>query len=109
MRISERKSVAYRFSVRRAGKEIGRAYLYLIHNDLHKRPYALLEDLEVLRKFRKDGIGKELIASVFALARSKRCYKIIGTSRNTKARAYVHDWYQRLGFKAYGTEFRMNL
>ncbi|MEM0481233.1 MAG: hypothetical protein QXQ14_03595 [Candidatus Aenigmatarchaeota archaeon] len=37
------------------GKEIARCCIYLIYNDLHERPYALLEDVFVDENFRNEG------------------------------------------------------
>jgi len=96
-----------RFSVTRDGKEAGRAYLYLLHNNLHKRPFGLLEDVYVDPTFRGQGIAQELLNTVLSESK-KNCYKLIATSRNDGTRQAVHEWYIRLGFKDYGTEFRIN-
>lgn len=37
------KGRAIKLELRKNKKQIARAYLYLIKNDLHKRPYGLLE------------------------------------------------------------------
>ena len=97
----------YRFSVTRRGNEVGHAYLYLLKNDLHIRPFGFLEDVYVDSNYRGEGIAKELLEAVLDEAQ-KRCYKLIATSRNCGTRQVVHKWYIRLGFKNYGTEFRMN-
>ncbi len=36
-----------RFSVSVNGAEVARAYLYLMHNDLHQEPFGLVEDVFV--------------------------------------------------------------
>jgi hypothetical protein len=41
------------------------------------------------------------------LARKLNCYKIIATSRF--GRENIHEWYQKLGFKKFGFEFRIDL
>ncbi|MEM5875494.1 MAG: GNAT family N-acetyltransferase [Candidatus Aenigmatarchaeota archaeon] len=89
------------------GKEIGRCFIFLIKNDLHEEPYALLEDVFVLEEYRSKGIGTELVKRAIELAKEKNCYKILATSRFE--REYIHKWYEKLGFKRFGYEFRMDL
>lgn len=85
----------------------GHLYLYLIKNDHHKNPYMLLENLYVDQCCRKQGIGGELIKTAIDFARKYNCYKIIATSRLSKN--FIHSWYQKLGFKKFGYEFRMDI
>jgi len=89
------------------GKEVGRAWLYLIYNDLHSRPYGLLEDVFVKEEFRSSGIGSQLVKAIIEEAKAQNCYKLIGCSRNSRPK--VHQMYESLGFKNYGVEFRMDL
>jgi len=89
------------------GKEVGRCFIYLIKNDLHEEPYALLEDVFVDENYRGRGIGTELVKKAIEVAKQLNCYKIIATSRFE--RGNVHEWYQKLGFKKFGYEFRMDL
>jgi GNAT superfamily N-acetyltransferase len=96
-----------RFSIKRDKKEVGRAYLYLLKNDLHSQPFGLLEDVFVDSGYRGTGVANELLAAVMAEAKGS-CYKLIATSRNDGTRTTVHEWYTRLGFVDYGTEFRIN-
>lgn len=103
----EIKSEAVKFEIVDAGKVIGRVYLYLIKNDLHKEPYGYLEDLFVDESHRGSGLGKRLVQTVIEEAKKLGCYKLIGTSRNS--RAEVHEFYKKLGFEEYGKEFRMDL
>lgn len=88
------------------GKEIARAYLYLLHNDLHKEPFGYMEDVFVDESLRGQGIGTEIVRVLIQKARESGCYKLICTSRyeNTKA----HELYSRLGFKDHGKEFRID-
>ncbi|PIT87699.1 MAG: GNAT family N-acetyltransferase [Candidatus Magasanikbacteria bacterium CG10_big_fil_rev_8_21_14_0_10_40_10] len=88
-------------------KIIGRAYLYLIANDLHDRPYGLMEDVFVEPDYRKHGIGSQLVNALVQEAKAQKCYKLIGCSRNERPK--VHELYQNLGFKDFGKEFRMDL
>jgi len=89
------------------GKEVGRCFIYLIKNDLHEEPYALLEDVYVDENFRGKGIGTELVKKAIEVAKKLNCYKIIATSRFEREK--VHEWYQKFGFKKFGFEFRMDL
>lgn len=96
-----------RFCVRDGGREVARAHLYLMGNDLHDEPFGLLEDVFVDESQRGKGLGTALIEEVIAAARKAGCYKLIATSR--LQRTEVHQLYERLGFASYGIEFRMNL
>jgi GNAT superfamily N-acetyltransferase len=80
-----------RFSVARDGKEVGRAYLYLLKNDLHTKPFGLLEDVFVDEMYRDKGIARELMTAVLKKARTLNCYKLLATSRNDGTRESVHE------------------
>ena len=95
-----------RFSVEKEGKEVGRARLYMLHNDLNKEPFGLLEDLFVDSNSRGDGVGGELLGKVIEQAKKEKCYKLIATSRHK--RENVHEMYKKLGFESWGLEFRLN-
>jgi len=96
---------ALKYFVEKDGKEIARAYVYVIKNDLHEDPYGLLEDLFVDENERGNGIGTELLKQVIAGAKEMGCYKLVGTSR--KSRENIHEWYKKNGFEDYGLEFRI--
>ncbi len=102
----EQKENAIRLSAVENGEELGAMYLYLIRNDSHKEPYGLLEDLLVKEEHRKKGIGSLLVKEALAEAKRLNCYKVIGTSR--MARENVHSFYEKLGLKKYGYEFRID-
>lgn len=104
---TEKTTVGVKIFVEEDGVELGRAWLYLIYNDLHTEPYGLVEDVFVKEDVRGKGVGNKLLEKVISQAREKKCYKIIGTSR--MSRDMVHEWYKRLGFREYGLEFRMDL
>ncbi|MBI4426884.1 MAG: GNAT family N-acetyltransferase [Candidatus Magasanikbacteria bacterium] len=104
---SEIKSKAIKFTIEKDGKVAGRAYLYLIYNNLHKESYGFLEDVFVEDVYRGQGIGGELVGAVIEEAKKLGCYKLIGTSRHS--RSEVHEFYKKLGFEDYGVEFRMDL
>ena len=97
----------YKFEYMIDGKRVGRAFLFIIYNDLHQKPYGLLEDVFVEEKYRGKGIGKELIKRVIEKAKELGCYKLIATSRFE--REMVHKLYENLGFKKWGYEFRLDL
>ena len=95
-----------RFSIERDGVEVARAYLYLMTNDLHERPFGLMEDVFVHESCRGDGLGSSLVDEVIAAAKEANCYKLIATSRDSRPK--VHDLYRRIGFEDHGREFRMS-
>jgi GNAT superfamily N-acetyltransferase len=101
-----RAATGTRFSISDAGREIARAYLYVMTNDLHKAPFGLLEDVYVDESQRGGGLGSALVKEVIAAARDAGCYKLIATSRSSRPK--VHELYERLGFEKHGVEFRMS-
>ncbi len=103
----ENKSYAIKVTAEDEGKILGWAYLYIMFNDLHKEPFGFLENVFVNEESRGKGIGSKLVEAVIAEAKKQKCYKIICTSRHEKPE--VHALYEKLGFKDYGKEFRMNL
>ena len=94
-----------RFSIVKEGIELGHAYLYLLHNDLHTESFGFVEDIFVEENSRGRGYGNLLMKAVLKMAKEKKCYKIICTSRYARER--VHAWYEKLGFIDYGKEFRL--
>ena len=42
---SPQTACGIRFSIRSDAEEVARAYLYVMHNDLHDAPFGLLEDV----------------------------------------------------------------
>jgi GNAT superfamily N-acetyltransferase len=92
--------------VMKDSKEIGRAYLYLLTNDLHEKPFGFMEDVFVEEEHRKSGIGTLLVNALIEEAKKRGCYKLVGTSRLERPK--VHELYTRIGFKDWGKEFRMD-
>ncbi len=88
------------------GTEVGRAYLYILYNDLHAEPFGFMEDVYIHEEFQGQGYGTQIINALVEEARVRGCYKLIGTSREERPR--VHALYEKLGFTKYGREFRMN-
>lgn len=95
-----------RFSATADGREVARAYLYLMHNDLHNRPFGLMEDVYVHESQRGAGLGTQLVNEIVAAAKEAGCYKLIATSRDSRPK--VHELYLRLGFSDHGREFRID-
>lgn len=102
--------IGYKFTSKdNSGEVVGRARLYILDNDLHERPFGLLEDVFVEEASRGQGLANLLVKQIFYYANKAGCYKLIATSRDDGTREEVHAWYLRLGFVDYGTEFRLNL
>lgn len=95
-----------RISITENGTEAGRAYLYVMHNDLHDRPFGLMEDVFVDDSYRGQGIGSRLVRQIIEAAKQANCYKLIATSR--LSRPQVHALYEKLGFAQHGVEFRLD-
>ena len=102
----DRAARGIRFSIAGDGREIARAYLYVLTNDLHAAPFGLLEDVFVDESQRGGGVGSALVKEIIAAARELGCYKLIATSRTSRPK--VHELYERLGFEKHGLEFRIN-
>ena len=96
-----------RLSLTENGKEVARAFLYLLKNDLHRETFGFLEDVFVHEDYRGRGNGERMVKAVIKEAKRQGCYKLVGTTRY--ARKGVHAFYKKLGFEDYGKEFRMEL
>ncbi|MBU5688065.1 MAG: GNAT family N-acetyltransferase [Candidatus Aenigmarchaeota archaeon] len=96
-----------KFFIQEGEKEIARAYLYILYNDLHKRPFGFLEDVFVDENYRGKGIGTTILSAVIDEAKKRGCYKLVCTSRYENEAA--HNIYKKLGFRDHGKEFRLDL
>ncbi len=96
-----------RFSYQLKSREIGRVYLYIMYNSLHKRPFGFIEDVFIEEEYQKKGFWSQLEKELVATARKEKCYKLIANSRFS--RENVHKIYEHIGFKKRGFEFRMDL
>ena len=106
MKTKEITTKGIKICIEEKGKEIARAYLYIMYNDLHKEPFGLLEDVYVSESLRGKGFGTKLVNEAIKLAKKNKCYKLIATSRYSRPR--VHELYKKLGFEDWGKEFRIN-
>ena len=95
-----------KFYIESDGKEVARAYLYLLQNDLHDKPFGLMEDVFINEDLRGQGHGSRLVQQIIETAKTYECYKLICTSRHTKPK--VHELYQKIGFRNHGNEFRID-
>lgn len=101
-----KEALGIKFVAKEAGEVVGRAFLYILYNDLHKEPFALLEDVFVEEDFRGKGLGKQLVEMATKEAKVQGCYKMIFTARHVKPE--TQSWYIKLGFKDWGKEFRID-
>ena len=87
-------------------KEVARAFVCVLHNALHKEPFALLEDVYVDPKYQKKGFGSLIVKKAIEKAEEKGCYKIIATFRHSKP--HLKKFYEKFGFSDHGLEFRLD-
>ena len=106
MQTKEFTSKAVKCFIEEDGREVARASLFLITNDLHVEPYGLLEDVFVEKEFRGKGFGTQLVETVIKEAEARGCYKLVGQSRYE--REAVHELYLKLGFTDHGKNFRID-
>jgi GNAT superfamily N-acetyltransferase len=95
-----------RLSISKGGTEVARAFVYVLQNNLHDQPFALLEDVYVEEAHRGDMLGTHIIKAAIKIAQKLNCYKLVATSRHERER--VHRLYRELGFIDHGIEFRIN-
>ena len=111
MKFQEKNSKAVKITINETidgeNQEIARAFIFLITNALHDKPYGLLEDVYVQESHRGKGLGKQITNEAIKKAKELGCYKFICTSRFPKE--FIHEMYEKLGFTKHGFEFRMNL
>lgn len=103
----QKDSHAIKFEAQKNGSTVGRAYLYILKNDLHDEPFGYIEDVFVDESERGQGLGGKLVEAVIVEARERGCYKLVGNSRHDRPK--VHEFYKKFGFKDWGREFRIDL
>jgi predicted N-acetyltransferase YhbS len=88
------------------GKVAGSVVLFIAPNLSHGGlPWALVENVIVDQKYRRQSIGKLLMDFAIARAKEAGCYRI-GLSSD-KTRKEAHQFYRALGFKASAHGFRL--
>jgi predicted N-acetyltransferase YhbS len=88
------------------GEIAGSVVLFIAPNLSHGGlPWALVENVIVDQKYRRQGIGKLLMDYAIARAKEAGCYRI-GLSSDKKRRE-AHQFYRALGFKASAHGFRL--
>ncbi|HUW43687.1 MAG TPA: GNAT family N-acetyltransferase [Bacillota bacterium] len=109
MFIKKRKisTIGIKFFIEKDNREVARAFLYLMKNDLHQQPFGLMEDVFIDESLRGKGYGTKIVKELIKEAKKQNCYKLIATSRYARNR--VHKLYKELGFQDWGKEFRINL
>jgi len=105
-KIEEITGQGFKFLIMEQNKEVARARLYVLENDLHPEPFGFIEDVYVQEDCQGKGYGTKIIKLLIEKAKECNCYKLICTSRLTKPG--IHSFYDKLGFKKYGYEFRIN-
>lgn len=100
------ESKGIKITMNEENREVGRAFLYILKNNLHKEPFGLMEDVFVIEEMRNKGIGAQLVKAIIMEAKKQGCYKLIATSRFANDKAV--KLYEKIGFKEHGTEFRIN-
>ena len=88
-------------------KILATCLVFYIHVPVRGRSFAFVEGLVVDETTRGRGIGSAMLSECVKLARKRDCYKIIFTSGFDRQQA--HGLYEKLGFKKWGFEFRMDL
>ena len=89
------------------GKVIGTTTIYFIEVAIRDRPYAFLEGLVIHEDHRGNGHGTTFFQKCVEIAKEKGCYKMLFTSGLDREDA--HKFYEKLGFRKQGYEFRMDL
>jgi len=64
------------------------------------RPFMVIENVIVSRRYRRRGIGKRLMRKIEEIARERNCYYIMFVSKSQRGEA--HRFYESLG---YGLDF----
>jgi len=102
----KKESNFIKITIKEDDQIIGRASIYLIFNNFHKRPYGFIEDVFINDEFRGKGIGTKLIEELKKEAEKNNCYKLILDLENENLGA--QRLYTRLGFVEIGKKMRFN-
>jgi predicted N-acetyltransferase YhbS len=87
------------------GEVVGSVVLLIVPNLSHRAsPWAIIENVIVTQKYRKQGIGRQLMEYAVDRAQEAGCYVIELSSNKTRNEA--HRFYESLGFEASAHGFR---
>ena len=87
------------------GLVVGTLFVQITPNLSHgARPWAVLENMVVDIRYRRQGTGRLLIEYAFARCREVGCYKVQLLSH--KKRLGAHQFYRSLGFEESASGFR---
>jgi ribosomal protein S18 acetylase RimI-like enzyme len=90
------------------GDLVGTVDILVIPNLTHHgHPWAVVENVVVLGKRRRDGVGRALMEEAMAHAASSGCYKV--QLQSAKHRDQAHAFYRSLGFEAVSEGFKLLL
>lgn len=90
------------------GEVVGTMVLLIVPNLSHGAlPWAVIENMVVDKRYRRQGIGKLLMDYAITKAKSTGCYKVQLLSN--KKRREAHQFYRSLGFEASAHGFRLYL
>jgi len=86
------------------GQIVGTFALIMIDSIAHAgAPHAIVEDVVVDPKFRRRGIGKQMMQFAMDRCREAGCYKLALSSHLQREKA--HAFYESLGFRKHGFSF----
>jgi len=93
---------------RDSGAILGTFALLIMDNLAHAgRPSAIVEDVCVDSRLRRQGIGRAMMQAAMEQARQRGCYKLALSSN--LARDAAHAFYRSLGFVQHGLSFHVTL
>ena len=85
---------------------VGSLFLQIVPNLSHgARPWAVLENMIVDSRFRRQGIGRRLLEYALDCSRQAGCYKVQLLSN--KKRLEAHKFYRIMGFEDSALGFRL--
>lgn len=90
-----------------SGHEAGHCYIYILKNQPHEAPFALIEGMEIKREYRRRGsIQSGLLAVALKMARAEGCNMVFVAHR--KGGGLSLRCFGESGFKERGTAFWAN-
>ena len=97
----------FRFSIERDGKEVARARLYFLRNDIHEESFGYVEDVHVDEAYRGQGLSSDLLDELEKMAKKIGLYKVI---LHTESVNFVaQSLYTKRGWYVVGPTLRLDL